>query len=82
MNKTYIIEYKICSDNIRKSEHKINVKNCQSELAAKIKLGEYLKKKHGKSVQIEITKCEEDLFSVFGEIFGQGKSNPFSNINK
>jgi len=44
--KTFVIDYDIYFTNRNKESHIMKVKNCMGELHAKLKLDEYLKKKH------------------------------------
>ena len=46
------------------------VKNCVNELGAKMKLFNYLERKHGKA-ELVITSCyaEDGIFGMFGDIF-------------
>ena len=74
-NKTFVIEYKIYFSNKSPTIHTTKVKNCMGELHAKIKLGEWLKKKHSDFKNLEIISCKEDIVGMFGDIFG--KDNPF-----
>jgi ABC-type lipoprotein release transport system permease subunit len=72
-SKTYIIEYIVYLDN-KQETRKTKVKKCMSDLHAKIKLGAWLEKKHTK---FSVTKCYEDVASVFGNLFGK-YDNPFN----
>jgi hypothetical protein len=74
--KTYIIEYIVYFNNITES-HTTRVKNCENELYAKIKLEKYLQTKYNKFAKLKIEKCTEDIFSVFGGIFGDIFNPPF-----
>ena len=62
--KTYRVEY-IVYFKSGPEKKAMNVKNCMCELHAKIKLGEYLKRKYPDMIKLEITKCEEDFLSIF-----------------
>lgn len=49
----------------------IKVKNKDNELIAKCSLEDYLKRKYGNAFkQLVITKCEEDIISIFNNFFG------------
>ncbi|MCK9429825.1 MAG: hypothetical protein M0R17_07455 [Candidatus Omnitrophica bacterium] len=48
-----------------------------SELHAKCKLEEYLKKKYDTFSKLVIYKCNRDVMGIFGDMFGMNKSNPF-----
>ena len=74
--KTFVIDYDIYFTNRNKESHIMKVKNCMGELHAKLKLDEYLKKKHNNFQSMVVTKCVEDIFSMFGDMFG--KDNPFN----
>lgn len=73
--ETFIIEYKIYFTLKPPQIHETKIKNCMGELHAKIKLEDWLKKKHSDFKQLEVIKCEKDVFGLFGDIFG--KNNPF-----
>lgn len=78
-NEAFIIEYKINFIGLKKPEnHTTKVKNCMGELHAKIKLEDWLKKKHFDFQKLEVIKCEKDILSIFEDLFG--KNNPFSDI--
>jgi hypothetical protein len=73
-SSTFIIDYGVYLIGGHYESHTIKVKNCMSELHAKIKLEEYLKKKHAKLERLVDHKCINDWLGV-SEIFGKG--NPF-----
>lgn len=73
-NETYIIDYGIYFNNSHYESHTIKVKNCMSDLHAKIKLEEYLKNKHSNFSKLVVYKCYVDFLGM-SEIFG--KNNPF-----
>ena len=75
MNKTFVIEYKIYfnDNNNSFSQKTTKVKNCLSDLHAKIKLEDYLKLKNNNFKQLVIISCKEDIISFFGDIFGFSK---------
>jgi hypothetical protein len=51
----------------------MKVKNCMSELHAKIKLEEYLKKKYDNFQRLVVYSATEDFVSLFGN-----SDNPFN----
>ena len=80
MTQVYIIKYDVhCKlENFFNKETK--VKNCESELHAKVKLNEYVKKKYGAEfTHIIIKSCiaqntfTNDIFKQFGDIFNSKK---------
>jgi hypothetical protein len=71
--ETYVIEYAVYYSDTYES-HTIKVKNCTSELQAKIKLGDYVKKKYPSFKDLVIYKCNKDFMGMFGNI----DSNPFN----
>lgn len=40
-----------------------------SDLHAKVKLEDYLKRKHKDFEKLVVVSCTEDIFSIFGDIF-------------
>jgi hypothetical protein len=72
--KTYVIEYDLILQGGASYPHKTKVKNCMSELHAKVKLKDYLKNKHKDFKSINIISCHDDYMGIFGDIFS---SNPF-----
>ena len=52
-------------------DRRTRVKRCYSEFEAKGKLSDYLARKHGEA-ELVITQCycEDDIFGMFGDIFG------------
>jgi hypothetical protein len=74
--KTYKIEYGIYIKGDKYESHTTKVKNCMSDLNAKIKLEEWLKKKYDNFDRLVVYKCNED---TLGGIFDfMGKDNPFN----
>jgi hypothetical protein len=63
---TYIIRYNVydINDKLIKSEGEINCKNRASEIEAKVKLEEYLKKKYPTFGRLVIISCSEDIFGI------------------
>jgi hypothetical protein len=51
----------------------MKVKNCLSDLHAKIKLEGFLKKKHHNFQRLQVIRCNEDneIFSMLDQIFGK-----------
>jgi hypothetical protein len=74
MMKTYKIEYGIHFTNGHYESHTTKVKNCMSDLHAKIKLEEWLKKKHSNFKELVIYKCNEDTLGGIFDFMG----NPFN----
>jgi hypothetical protein len=74
MKKTFIIEYSILdkSNKIIYPNKKIKVKNQSEELAAKIHLEEWCKKKYSMFGYLVIHKCEQEnnILRTFNDIFG------------
>ena len=74
MNKTFIIDYRVVTLT-RGTYHppKIKVKNCYTELQAKMKLEKKVERDYAGFVRMEVVSCIEDVmdvFGVFGNIFG------------
>ena len=67
--KTYSIDYIIHLKGKSQESHTIKVKNSMSDLHAKIKLEDYLKRKHKDFEKLVVVSCTEDIFSIFGDIF-------------
>jgi hypothetical protein len=84
MEKTYLIKYSISfTDNSSLAGKEMKVKNCMSDLHAKIKLEEFLKKKHLKFKILVVESCREDIddiFEQFGKIFDPKGKDDFSSI--
>ena len=74
MRKTFLIEYAISFDTGTTLRKKMRVYNCSDELHAKVKLGDYIKRKENHMVGFEITNCELDLDVAFDFL---GVNNPF-----
>jgi len=70
--KTFIISYTIhLTSGEVINPRPMRVKNTSSMLEAKIKLNEYLKKKHSDFYRMEIQSCHEDFgFDLFNTLFG------------
>lgn len=72
--KTYILEYTVKNRNgaVLKSG-KMRVKNAVGEMASKVKLEAFLKKKHPAFAHLIVYKCYEDnpIYSMFNGIFGK-----------
>jgi hypothetical protein len=71
--KTFLIDYTITNINNVIESHTIRIKNCDSELHAKIKLNKYLIK-HNKSNNLIINDCFDDSSGIFTIL---KKVNPF-----
>lgn len=72
-NTTYIISYGIYFNDGSYFSGKMKVKNCMSELHAKIKLEDYLKRKHNNFKQLVVYKCQMDIFRIYDFMKGFGK---------
>ena len=75
--KTYIIKYYyFTTDGQKITPSPIKVKNCTSDIHAKIRLESYLKKHNSNFGNLVVTNCIEDystmgdIFSSFNDIFG------------
>ena len=84
MAKIFIIKYDVhCKlENFFGKETK--VKNCLSEIHAKIKLNDFCKKKYGiEYTHIIITSCKEDdsINGLYNDLFG-GKNNTMNDLFK
>ena len=75
----FVIDYNVQLTSGTLFNKQIRVKNKENELIAKCSLEDYLNRKYGDSfISLTITKCNEDIVSRFGEIFGfNNESNPF-----
>ena len=73
-NKVFLIDYCVYFTDGKFESHTMKVKNCMSEIHSKIKLEDYLKKKHSNFQKLVINKCVDDIFGIFSMM---GKSNPF-----
>lgn len=71
--KTYSIDYIIHFTSKPQESHTIKVKNSMSDLHAKVKLEDYLKRKHKDFEKLVVVSCTEDIFSIFGDIFNKVK---------
>ena len=73
-NKVFLIDYCVYFTDGKFESHTMKVKNCMSEIHSKIKLEDYLKKKHSNFQKLVISKCVDDIFGIFSMM---GKDNPF-----
>jgi hypothetical protein len=73
MNKTFHISYGIYFTDGNYESHTMKVKNCMSEIHSKVKLEDYLKKKHSNFQKLVIFKCTNDFFGLF-DMFGKDNS--------
>ena len=75
--KTYIIDYRVFTQS-RGTYHppKMKVKNCYTELEAKIKLERMIETKYTGYLRMEVIDCKEDF--IGGDLF----SNVFGNAFK
>lgn len=67
--ETYIMTYTVYFDGYTK-DGKMKVENCMSELHAKIRLGDFLKRKYPNQTSIVIHSCKVDIIGQFRNIFG------------
>ena len=80
----YILDYTVIFTDKPQENHTMKINNCISDLHAKVRLEEHLKKKHSNFKQLIVTKCRRDwgtnpfdfkgsndIFSQFGDIFGK-----------
>ena len=77
-NKTYLITYKMYAigNTAWSMTGKMKVKNCMSDLHAKTKLEDYLRRKHSDFKTLVVLSCmkdDNDLFSVLFSNFGKNK---------
>ena len=63
--ETYVINYGVYLTDGFYESGKIKVKNCMSEIHAKIKIEGYLKKKHEDFSRLVIHKCVHDILGIF-----------------
>jgi hypothetical protein len=61
----YIITYGVYFTNGHYESHTTKVKKCMSEIHAKVKLEEWLKKKHTDFKSLVVYKCVNDDYSLF-----------------
>jgi len=73
--KTYILNYTMFFVDSPSQTHKMKIKNCLSDLHAKVRLEDYLKRRHSNFERLQVDSCHEenDLFKYFGDIFGPFK---------
>ena len=75
MNKiTYTIEYGVYFGANSYESHVINIKNCMSEMHAKVKLEGYLRKKYPTFSSLVVYRCDKSIMDMFSDIFDVGKS--------
>lgn len=67
--KTFIIDYRVFCKSGTYHPPKMKVKNCQSELSAKIKLEKYIEPKYEGYLRMEIISCESDMVSDIFNLF-------------
>lgn len=71
--KIFLIDYTTTNLKNVVESHTMRIKNCDSEMHAKIKLAEYLKK-HNKSNNLIIVDCFDDTSGIFSIL---KKVNPY-----
>jgi hypothetical protein len=70
----YILKYEEhFNDGSVFKDKEIKINNCLSELHAKVKLEQYLKKKHSNFNKLVITSCRKDIMGNFNDVFGNFK---------
>ena len=74
----FTIEYKIQFTDRSDEYHTTKVKNCMDELHAKIKLGDYIKRKYPNHTGLSIITCDKDFMDAWNDLFGNTISNPFN----
>ena len=86
--KTYIVKYEIhLNDGSVIRDKEMKVKRCSMSVEAQCKLEKYLKKKYDKFKRLVVNSCEEDIMSMFDDMFNTGTGNPtaggfpFGNMN-
>ena len=76
--KKYELKYKVFLTNGDVLDKETKIANCYDDLHAKIRLGEWVKKKYSTNFsKLEIISCDQDIISAFTDLFGKGNSNPF-----
>jgi hypothetical protein len=79
-SKTYVIKYEIIlSDDSIIKDKEIKIKRCFSSVEAQCKLEKFLSKKYEKFKRQVVHSCDEDIISIFNNMFGNGSSNPFGS---
>lgn len=68
--KTFVIEYTIFFKEGEPESHTTKVKNCLSDLHAKIKLEKYLRGKHYDFKRLKVRDCQEDVVGFLSNMFG------------
>ena len=61
----FIITYTIDGGEVKK----MRVLECYNEYHARCKFGDYITRHHG-VVDLNIIKCDKDIFDMFSEMFG------------
>ena len=78
MEKTYTISYGYYLTSGKYSSSKMRIKRCMSDLHAKIRLEEYLKKNIDGFSRLVVYTCKDDVNNPFGDVFG----DIFGGFNK
>lgn len=80
MKQSFVIDYGLYFTDNRYESHQIIVKNCDNEFHAKIKLEDYLKKKHPLFQRLVVHKCMMDFMGIFQSFHkNEGFNSVFSN---
>jgi len=66
---TYLINYGVYFSDGHYESNTMRVKNCMSDLHAKVKLEDYLKRNHANFQRLVVYKCYPDLFGGIFNIF-------------
>lgn len=67
--KTFRIEYDVYFKSLKKEHHITRIKNCYSEMHAKIRLNDYLGDKHKDFDRLVVIKCQDESMGGIDEIF-------------
>ena len=82
--KKYVLKYEIFLEGAEPIKDKeIKISNCFNEFNAKVRLGDYLKKKYKNFKNLVVTECKEDydLGGIFGDQFGDQFGDLFAGGN-
>lgn len=83
MKKKFHIKYRVLFNNEETLENKeMKIANCMNAVHAQIRLEEHLQKKFDNFKQLIVSECKEDLdiFSQFGDIFGDQGGNSWAGM--
>ena len=71
--KTFLIKYCIYYSDDSFHNKEMKIKNCMSEMHAKVKLEEYLKKHNSNFQKLVVYSATEDVLGIFGDAFNWWK---------